>query len=298
MATYNRRNALLYHTMIIPGLICLVVFAILPMFGVMMAFQRFVPAKGIFGSEFVGLRNFQRIIKMMDFRQVITNTLILSALKMAFGLLAPVTFAIVLNECRSRIFKRTVQTVVYLPHFLSWVVLSVVFVNFFSLSGMFNNIVAALGGERQVWLIRSGAFRQILVVTDVWKGFGYGAIVYLAAITSISPELYESASLDGASRMQRIWHLTLPGILPTVVLMATLSLQNILNAGFDQVYNLYSPLVYSTGDIIDTYIYRTGLVNMQYSLSAAVGLFKSLIGFIMIALSYVLAKRLAGYAIF
>jgi putative aldouronate transport system permease protein len=284
--------------MIIPGLICLVVFAILPMFGVMMAFQRFVPAKGIFGSEFVGLRNFQRIIKMMDFRQVITNTLILSALKMAFGLLAPVTFAIVLNECRSRIFKRTVQTVVYLPHFLSWVVLSVVFVNFFSLSGMFNNIVAALGGERQVWLIRSGAFRQILVVTDVWKGFGYGAIVYLAAITSISPELYESASLDGASRMQRIWHLTLPGILPTVVLMATLSLQNILNAGFDQVYNLYSPLVYSTGDIIDTYIYRTGLVNMQYSLSAAVGLFKSLIGFIMIALSYVLAKRLAGYAIF
>jgi putative aldouronate transport system permease protein len=268
------------------------------MFGVVLAFQKFVPAKGILGSDFVGLRNFQRLLKMMDFRQVVCNTLILSVLKITFGLAVPVMFAMILNECRLPVFKRTVQTIVYLPHFLSWVVLSVVFVNFFSLSGMFNRAVTMLGGEAQVWLIRSRAFRLILVITDVWKGFGYGAIVYLAAITNISPDLYEAASIDGANRIQRIAHITLPGILPTVVLMATLSLQNILNAGFDQVYNLYSPLVYSTGDIIDTYIYRTGLINMQYSLSAAVGLFKSLIGFIMISLSYTLARRFAGYSIF
>lgn len=295
---YNRKNALLYHTMVIPGLVFLIIFSILPMFGVVLAFQKFVPAKGILGSDFVGLRNFQRLLKMMDFRQVVCNTLILSVLKITFGLAVPVMFAMILNECRLPVFKRTVQTIVYLPHFLSWVVLSVVFVNFFSLSGMFNRAVTMLGGEAQVWLIRSRAFRLILVITDVWKGFGYGAIVYLAAITNISPDLYEAASIDGANRIQRIAHITLPGILPTVVLMATLSLQNILNAGFDQVYNLYSPLVYSTGDIIDTYIYRTGLINMQYSLSAAVGLFKSLIGFIMISLSYTLARRFAGYSIF
>ena len=295
---YSRKNAWFYHALMLPGLLMVLVFNIVPMFGVAIAFQKYLPAKGILGSKWVGLQNFQRLFLFADFRQAVVNTLVIALLKIVFNIIVPVFFALVLNECRRRAVKRTVQTIVYLPYFLSWVILSTIFTNVFSLTGIFNKIIGALGAEAQIWLIKPQAFRTILVATDVWKNFGYGAIVYLAAITNIDPNIYEACDIDGANRLQRIIYMTLPSIVPTIILMATLSLGNILNAGFDQVYTMYSPLVYSTGDIIDTYVYRLGLENLQFSLSTAVGLIKSVIGFALIALSQVLAKRFAGYSIF
>ena len=295
---YNRKHALYYHAMVLPGILMLILFSYIPMFGIIMAFEKYVPAKGFLGSKWVGLKNFQTLFRFADFKNAVGNTVIIALLKIVFGILVPVFFALVLNECRAQWIKRPIQTIVYLPHILSWVILAVIFQNLLSLNGLFNKLVSLLGGTPDIWLIRARHFRKILIVTDVWQSFGYGAIIYLAARTSISPDLYEAASIDGATRMQRIWHITLPGIVPTIVLMSTLALRNILNAGFDQVYNLYCPLVYSTGDIIDTYVYRMGLVNLQYSLSTAVGLVKSAIGMVLIVASYFLADRLAGYSIF
>lgn len=295
---YSKKNAMFYHALLLPGMIMLIIFNIIPMFGVVIAFQKYLPAKGIMGSKWVGLQNFERMLMFADFRQATVNTVVIAFLKIVFNIIVPVFFALVLNECRHRVIKRTVQTIVYLPHFLSWVILGVIFTNVFSLTGIFNNLLKVFGMEPQIWLIKPGAFRAILVSTDVWKSFGYGTIVYIAAITNIDQNIYEACEIDGANRLQRILYMTLPSIMPTVVLMATISLGSILNAGFDQVYNMYSPLVYSTGDIIDTYVYRMGLENLQFSLSTAVGLVKSIIGFILIALSQFLAKRYAGYSIF
>lgn len=295
---YSKKNAMFYHALLLPGMIMLIIFNIIPMFGVVIAFQKYLPAKGIMGSKWVGLQNFERMLMFADFRQATVNTVIIALLKIIFNIIVPVFFALVLNECRHRWFKRTVQTIVYLPHFLSWVILAVIFTNVFSLTGIFNSLLKIFGFEPQIWLIKPGAFRAILVSTDVWKSFGYGTIVYIAAITNIDQNIYEACEIDGANRLQRIVYMTLPSIMPTVVLMATISLGNILNAGFDQVYNMYSPLVYSTGDIIDTYVYRMGLENLQFSLSTAVSLVKSAIGFVLIAASQFLAKRYAGYSIF
>ena len=287
-----------YHAMLLPGVVLLLIFSVIPFLGNVIAFEKFVPAKGIFGSKWVGLQNFERLFRFMDFRQATLNTILISLSKMALGILVPVFFALVLNECARPRFKRTVQVVVYLPHFMSWVILAVIFNNMFSSTGIFNRFIVALGGQSRLWMIDASAFRPILVWTETWKDFGYGAIVYLAAITAINPELYEAADMDGATRLQKIAHITLPSIVPTIILMATLSLRNVLNGGFDQVFNMYSPLVYSTGDIIDTYVYRMGLVNLQYSMSTAVSLIKSLIGFILIVVSYFAANRYAGYTIF
>ena len=295
---YSKKNALFYHLLMIPGLIMILIFNITPMFGFIIAFQKYLPAKGIFGSKFIGLDNFRKLFLFADFRQAVGNTILIAVLKIVFNIIVPVFFALVLNECRSRKIKRTVQTIVYLPYFISWVILSVVFTNLFSLTGLFNRIYTSLGGTAQLWMIKPYSFRTILIATDVWKNFGYGAIVYLAAITNIDPGIYEACEIDGANRLQRIWYMTLPSIVPTIVLMSALSLGNILNAGFDQVYTMYSPLVYSTGDIIDTYVYRVGLENMQFGLSTAIGMIKSVIGFVMIALSQFIAGKFAGYSIF
>lgn len=295
---YNKKNELYYHTMMLPGMVFIIIFSIIPMFGVVIAFQNFLPAKGIWNSSFVGFKNFQRMIQLNNFWLVVQNTLALSLSKIALGIVVPVFFAVTLNECHVRWYKKIVQSVTYLPHFLSWVILSVVFSNFFSLNGMFNLVLRLFDVEAQIWLIKPVAFRYILIFTDVWKNFGYSAIIYLAAITNINTELYEAAEIDGAGRLQRIRYVTVPGIVPTIILMSTLKLQGIFSAGFDQVFNMYNPLVYSTGDIIDTYIYRTGLVNMQYGLSSAVALVRSFISFVLIVASYRMAYKYAGYTIF
>ena len=295
---YNKKNARYYHAMFLPGMIFLVIFSIIPMFGIVMAFQNFVPAKGIFGSKFVGLAQFQRLFMLPDFRQILENTLIIALSKIIIGTLLAIVFAVLLNECRNVRYKRFIQTAVYLPHFLSWVILAVMFSNIFSYTGIINQLITALGGEPVMFMISNTWFRPIVIGTDVWKEFGYNAVIYVAAMTSIDPSLYEAADIDGAGRWKKIMHITLPGILPTIILMGTLSIGNVLNAGFDQVFNMYSPLVYRTGDIIDTYVYREGLVNIQYSFATAVGLFKSIISFALLTTAYKLADKFCGYRIF
>ena len=203
-----------------------------------------------------------------------------------------------LNELGGKIFKRTFQTIVYLPHFLSWVVLATVITNMFSLDGPINSLLALFGVEKIQFLADNSWFRTVIVGTDVWKEFGYNSVIYLAALLGIDPGLYEAASIDGANRLKQIIKITIPCLVPTIILMLALNLGNILNAGFDQIFNLYNPIVYQTGDIIDTYVYRIGIVERQYSIGAAAGLFKSIISFILILGANKMAKKMTGSSIF
>lgn len=294
----NKKNSLYYHAMMLPGMILLVIFSIVPMFGIVMAFQKYLPAKGIFGSKFVGMYNFNLLLMYPQAKQVFINTLVIATSKIVLGIVVPVIFAIMMNEVTSLRYKRAVQTVVYLPNFLSWVILAIMFTNIFSYNGMVNRLTGLFGISPKMFMVSNDSFRSIIIWTDVWKTFGYGAIVYLSAITSIDPNLYEAAAIDGCNRWNKIIHVVLPAMTPTIILMTTLSIGNVLNAGFDQVYNMYSPLVYETGDIIDTYVYRMGLQNLQYGFATAVGLLKSVVSFILLSTAYWLAKKLAGYSLF
>lgn len=287
-----------YWLMVLPALVWMLLINIVPMFGAVMAFQDFNPGKGIWGSEFVGLENFKYMFQMKDVKQIFVNTLIIACGKLVLNVVVPVAFALLLNEIKNVVFKRTVQTIVYLPHFLSWVVLGGILMDIFGLFGPVNTVLGNLGIQRIAFFQRADLFRQIAIGSDVWKEFGFNAVVYLAALTGISPNLYEAAAIDGASKWQRMWHITLPGIKPVIVLMTVLALGNILNAGFDQIYNLYNQAVYSTGDIIDTWVYRVGLNDMKFSLATAVGLLKSVVGFLMISGSYLIAYKTADYRIF
>lgn len=288
----------IFHLMLLPGMIVLAIFVFLPLIGSVMAFQNYVPAKGILGSNFVGFENFKMIFTFPDSVQVFINTLVIALGKLVWNGIIPVIFAILLNEMSGKIWKRTFQTVVYLPHFLSWVVLATVVTNIFSLEGPINGMLGMFGVEPIQFLADNRWFRHVIIGTDVWKEFGYNSVIYLAALLGIDPGLYEAASIDGASRIKQIFKITLPCLLPTIVLMTALNLGNILNAGFDQVFNLYNPVVYETGDIIDTYVYRIGLVERQYSIGTAVGLFKSVISFLLILGANKMAKKTTGRGIF
>jgi putative aldouronate transport system permease protein len=284
--------------MLLPGLLWVFVFKIIPMFGVVMAFQRFNPGKGIFGSPWVGLKNFEYMLQLNDSKTIFFNTAFIAVMKIIFNLIVPILVALMLNELRLNHLKRGIQTVIYLPHFLSWVILAGIMLDVFAYRGPVNGVRAVLGMDPIIFFAKAELFVPLVVGSDVWKEFGFNAVVYLAALTAINPELYEAAAIDGASRFQRIIHVTLPGIRTIVILMSVLGLRNVLDANFDQIFNLYNPLVYSSGDIIDTWVYRMGLLQMQYGLATAIGLLKSVIGFVMIALSYFLARKYANYNIF
>ncbi len=287
------------YVMLAPAIVLVLVYAYTPMVGVVMAFQRVLPGRGIFGSPWVGLDNFLFVLKMPNILQVVWNTIRIAGLKAAAGVVVPVTVALMLNNVTSQAFKRAVQTVIYLPHFLSWVILAGIFVDILSPSeGVVNHLLRLVGIPPIFFLGNDKVFPWTMVGTDVWKSFGFGTIVYLAALTDIDPTLYEAAVVDGASRRQQTWYITLPGISGTIIMLSTLSLGNILNAGFDQIFNLYSPLVYRTGDIIDTLVYRIGIVNYQYGVATAVGLFKSVVSLLLIGLAYKLAAKWADYRIF
>ena len=295
----RRLRELPLHLMLIPGLALLLVFHYVPMFGIVMAFENFKPAKGFFGSKWVGWDNFVYMAKLPNMGSVLYNTVFIAVLKIIVGMIVPIFVALMLNEIGSKPYKRIVQTVVYFPHFLSWVILGGVLMDVLSPStGIVNDVIRLFGGKPVYFLGDKGWFPDTMVITAVWKNFGYDTIVYLAALTNVDRNLYEAASIDGATRMQQTWHVTLPGILPIVTLMGVLNLGNILNAGFDQIFNLYSPSVYSTGDIIDTFVYRLGLEQAQFSVSTAVGLFKSVISIIMVSLANYLAGRYANYRVF
>jgi putative aldouronate transport system permease protein len=285
--------------MILPGLIIIIVFGYIPMAGLSIAFQNFSPIAGFKNMNWVGLDNFRYLFDLPGFGQVVWNTVFISTMKIVSGLVIPVLVALLLNEVRKTGFKRTIQTVIYMPHFFSWVILAGIIVDVLSPStGIVNMLLKAVGVEPIQFLASNEWFPYILVITDQWKEFGFGTIIYLAALTNIDKSLYEASVMDGAGRWKQTWHITLPGIRPIVILMVTLSLGNVLNGGFDQVFNLYNPLVYESGDILDTMIYRIGLQDAQYSVSTALGLIKSVVSFIFIGLGYFLAYRLANYRIF
>ncbi|WP_462409411.1 ABC transporter permease [Neobacillus sp. Marseille-QA0830] len=293
------KQQLPFHLMLLPPIIFVIVYSYGPMLGLVIAFQKFIPALGFSGSKWVGFENFQYVLELPNFTSVIWNTLVISVFKIIANLVVPITIALLLNEIRREKFKRSVQTLIYLPHFLSWILLGGILIDILSPStGIVNQVLGWFGVKPIYFLGDNDWFRPTIITTDVWKEFGYNTIVYLAALTGINPALYEAAVVDGANRWRQTWHITLPGIAPIIVLLSVLSIGNVLNAGFDQVYNLYSPTVYETGDIIDTFVYRLGLVDAQYSVATAVGLFKSVISFILVSVSYILAFRFANYRIF
>lgn len=299
MVSAKKLKQLPLHIMVIPGVILTLIFHYIPMLGTVMAFQKFVPAKGFFKSKWIGWDNFEYMLNLPNIKSVIFNTIFISVLKIIVGLVVPVIFALMLNEIRREQFKRLIQTVIYFPHFLSWVILGGILVDVLSpSSGIINQMLGVFGIDPIFFLGDAKWFPFTLVATNTWKTFGYDTIIYLAALTSIDMALYEAAHVDGAGRWKQMLHVTLPGILPIVTLMTVLSLGNVLNAGFDQVFNLYSPQVYSSGDILDTLVYRIGMIDAQYSVATAVGLFKSVISLILILISNKLANKYAGYRIF
>ncbi|OAB36724.1 protein lplB [Paenibacillus macquariensis subsp. defensor] len=294
----NKKDQRAFHLMLAPGMIFLIIFSFIPMFGIVMAFQNYIPAKGISGSSWVGLDNFKFMLEIPDSKQIFANTIVIAVWKIVVGTIVSIVFALLLNEIRVKTAKKFMQTVVYLPNFLSWAILATVVMNIFSYEGPVNAVLGWFGIDPVLFMASNDWFRSMLVFTDVWKGFGYGSIIYLASLTSVDPGLYEAASIDGANRFKQLWYITLPGLMPTILLVTTLNLPNVLNAGFDQIFNLYNPLVYETADIIDTYVYRVGLVERQYSLGTAVGLLRSVVGIILILSANKLAQKLTDYRIF
>jgi putative aldouronate transport system permease protein len=290
---------LTYHAMMLPAVVLLVIFSYIPMAGILMAFEDFNPLKGLFGSTWVGFANYRHLFVFNNLGHVLFNTVFIASMKIVAGLIVPIVFALLLNEIASKAFVRSIQTMVYLPYFLSWVVMAGILINVLSPSdGIVNAIIKSFGLKSVYFLGDKKLFPYVMVAADVWKNFGFGTIIYLAALTGIDPSLYEAAKVDGANRWQQTRHITLPGMSTIIVLTTVLAIGGILEAGFDEIFNLYNPLVYDTGDIIDTLVYRMGMLDMNYSLSTAVGLMKSLVAMFLIILSYKLADKYAGYKIF
>jgi len=288
----------LLHLMIVPAFVITLIFSYGPIYGLIMAFQDFSPALGFQNSPFIGLDNFEWIFSQPAFVRAIYNTLFISLFKIALGIAASVLFALLLNEIGNIYMKRLFQTIVYIPHFISWIILAGIMQIVLASDGMLNSVIMAMGGNDVPFLASPSIFAWTMIWSDVWKSFGFGTVVYLAAITSINPELYESAVIDGAGRLKQTYYITLPMLGPIIVLMLTLALGSVLNAGFDQIFNLYHPVVYSTGDIIDTYIFRLGLQDGRFSIAAAVGLFRSVVSLVMISVSLYTAYKFANYRIF
>lgn len=293
------KKELIFHLMLIPGVLITLIFSYLPMFGISMAFLKYKPALGFYRSEWIGLANFLDLFANVNFYRALRNTVIIAWIKIVAGLVAPVVLALMLNEIRHSWFKRVSQTIVYFPHFISWILMSGMIVDIFAPNnGTVNIVLNAVGFESIYFLGDNDWARFTIIITDLWKNTGWGTIVFLAALTGIDMNLYEAAALDGAGRLKQVWYITLPGIMPTVVLVGTLSLGNVLNAGFDQIYNLMNGVTMETLDIIDTLVYRLGFENGGYSISTAAGLFKSVISSTFLVISYKLADKYAGYRIF
>ncbi|WP_010274631.1 ABC transporter permease [Paenibacillus senegalensis] len=285
------------YLMLIPGLIFLLIFKYTPMYGLIIAFMDFNIFRGISGSEWVGFKHFESLFTNAQFINVLTNTVLISLYKLIFLFPAPIIVAILMNEIMNMTFKRSVQSIIYLPHFISWVIISGLFINLLSMNGIVNSMLVWLGFERIMFFMDQSLFRSILVFTDGWKEIGWGTIVYLAAITSIDPQQYEAATIDGASKFRQIWHITLPGMAPVIVLMLILRLGNVLEAGTEQILVMYNPIVYDVADVIGTFVYRIGLGTGDYSFSTAVGLFDSVVGLILIVTGNHLCRKYLGRSI-
>jgi putative aldouronate transport system permease protein len=295
----RRKDSWQLYIMLMPAVLLTFVFVYIPFGGIAMAFQDYKPYLGITGSKWVGWEQFQFMFDYPDSVQVFWNTLRIALLKLIFGMVATLSFTLLINEVRKKFLRSAVQTFVFLPHFLSWVVLGGIFIEILDpTNGLLNQLLGVFGIKPIFFLGDNNWFVTTVVASEVWKEFGYGSIIFLAALAGINPALYEAAQLDGAGRWKQTLHVTLPSIIPTIAVVLTLSISQILNAGFDQVFNLYNPLVYGKGDIIDTFVYRMGLVDGNYSFSTAVGLFKSIVSLFLILGASRIAYKVAGHKIF
>lgn len=286
-----RRNKSIYFLALL-GVAYYIIFHYLPMGGILMAFQKYKPNKGIFGSEWVGFKYFIDFFKGAYAGRIIRNTLIINFLDLIFGFPAPIIFAILLNEVANKIFKRTVQTISYLPYFISQVVICGILLDFLSLNGLFNDILTAFGMERISFMLFPQYFKPIYIASGIWQFTGYGAIIYLAALSSVDVQLYDAAVIDGCNRFQRVIHITIPGIMPTIIIMMILRVGNMMSVGFEKIILLYNPSIFETSDVISSFVYRYGLLQGNYGYSTAVGLFNSVVNFILLATTNKLSKRL------
>ncbi|MGG1554135.1 ABC transporter permease subunit [Paenibacillus ferrarius] len=286
------------YLLLVPGLLFLLLFKYTPMYGIIIAFMDYNIFDGIAGSDWVGLAQFSKLIHSDEFMQVFINTLLISLYKLVLLFPVPIIIALLLNEVRRAWFKRTVQTVIFLPHFLSWVIISGLFITILSPSGgLVNNLIVFFGGKPISFFLDNNFFRSVVVFTAGWKESGWNAIIFIAAIAGIEQEQYEAASIDGAGRLRQMLYITLPGIIPTIILILILRLGYLLDAGTEQILTMYNSVVYESGDVIGTYVYRMGLGQQDYSFSTAVGLFNSLIGFILIIAGNEISKKLVKRSI-
>jgi putative aldouronate transport system permease protein len=282
----------------LPGILHFVIFRYVPLLGNLIAFQDYSIFKGVLGSPWAGLKHFIKMFTFAEFRMILGNTLLLSLYSIVFGFPAPLILSLFLNEIRWTGTKKVVQTVLYLPHFLSWVIVGGLFINFLGLDGFLNQILSRFGSKPVDFITQPPLFMPILVVIGIWKEVGWGMIIYLAAMSTIDPSLYEAAVVDGAGRWRQMWLITLPSLIPAIVVLSLLRIANVLNANVEQVLIFLNPLVRTVGEVIDTYVYRVGLQNSQFSYSTAIGMFKSAIGFILVVGLNQLSRRLTGESIY
>lgn len=282
----------------LPGILHFIVFKYVPMLGNVIAFQDYSIFSGIADSPWVGFQHFANMFTYAEFYHILTNTLLISLYSILFGFPAPLVLALLLNEIRRAWFKRSVQTLLYLPHFLSWVIVGSLFINLLSIDGFLNTILSWLGLPGKDYLTQPEYFRSILVSIGIWKEMGWGMIIYLAALSGINPNLYEAAMVDGAGRFRQMWSITLPSLLPAIVVLFLLRVGHVLDSNVEQVLILLNPLVRDVGEVIDTYVYRVGLLGAQFSLTTAIGIFKSLVGLLLVVGLNALSRKTTGESIY
>lgn len=279
------------YIILAPVVLYYLIFCYIPMGGNVIAFQDFSVAKGVSGSVWVGLKHFKEFLSSYTFGRLLTNTLMINLYGLIFGFPAPIIFALLLNELKGKHFKRTVQTITYMPYFISTVVIVGIMLDFLSSNGIINNLLGIFGIDSVQFMARSDMFWGIYTVSEIWQGMGWGSIIYLSALSSIDEALYEAAAIDGAGRFRRLWHITIPGILGTIMIMLILRMGQMLSLGFEKIMLLYNPSIYETADVISTYVYRKGILELNYSFSTAVGLFNSVINFALLVAANTLSKR-------
>ncbi|MFY9280026.1 MAG: ABC transporter permease subunit [Caldicoprobacterales bacterium] len=291
-----QRNKIIY----LIALLCLsyyFIFCYAPMGGIMIAFKNYRPARGIWGSDWVGLKYFKQFFSSHYFGRLLRNTLLINFYDLLFGFPAPIILALLLNELVSQRFKRTVQTVTYLPYFISQVVICGILLDFLSYEGLINQVINMFGIEKTIFMQDPKYFRTIYVASGIWQGVGYGSIIYLSALSGVDPQLLDAAAIDGCNRFQRVWHVTLPAILPTIIIMLILRVGSIMNVGFEKIILLYNESIYETSDVISSFVYRYGLLQGNYSYSTAVGLFNSIVNFVLLILVNYVSKKVSDISL-
>ncbi|SFJ59417.1 putative aldouronate transport system permease protein [Paenibacillus sp. UNC496MF] len=281
------------YLMLLPVMLYYLIFQYLPMVGIVISFQNYAPGLGFFESKWVGFKHFIDFFNGYYFWRLIKNTLLLNFWLLLFGFPAPILLALLLNEVRSSLFKRTVQTVTYIPHFISMVVIVGMIKDFVSSDGLINQVRDLLGKESIAFLQLPEFFRTIYVTSDIWQSIGWSSIIYFAALTAVNPDLYEASEMDGAGRYRKIWHITLPAIQPTIVILLTLTIGNLLSSGFEKILLLYQPLTYETSDVISTYVYRKGIQDSSFSFASAVGLFNTVVNFLLLIIANRISRKIS-----